>query len=47
METDFSKLLLDETPDAIVATTTEGRVLHWSKACRVKSKPASASLARV
>jgi PAS domain S-box-containing protein len=28
---DFDRLLLDESPDAVIATSQEGRVLHWSK----------------
>jgi PAS domain-containing protein len=31
MNTDFDKLLLGETPDAIIATTPEGKVMYWSK----------------
>ncbi len=31
MNIDFDKLLLDESPDAVIATTAEGRVLYWSK----------------
>jgi protein-histidine pros-kinase len=31
MKTDFDKLLLDESPDAIIATTPEGKVMYWSK----------------
>jgi len=27
---DFSKLLLDESPDAVIATSGEGEVLYWS-----------------
>src|ERR1700680_2699398 len=27
----FEKLLLDESPDALIATTTDGRVLYWSR----------------
>ena len=29
--TDFDKLLLNESPDAVIATTPEGKVLYWSK----------------
>jgi protein-histidine pros-kinase len=32
MPTDFNKLLLEESPDAIVASTPEGKVLFWNKA---------------
>jgi len=28
---DFSELLLDESPDAVIATSREGEVLYWSK----------------
>src|SRR5882724_1764557 len=28
---DFGKLLLDESPDAVIATSREGKVLYWSK----------------
>ena len=30
METEFDKLLLDESPDAVIATTTEGKIVYWS-----------------
>jgi PAS domain S-box-containing protein len=30
-EADFAKLLLDESPDAIMAMTPEGKVRYWSK----------------
>jgi PAS domain S-box-containing protein len=31
MKTDFGKLLLDESPDAVIATSRDGEVLYWSK----------------
>lgn len=31
MELTDDKLLLDESPDAVIATTTDGRVIYWSK----------------
>ena len=31
MKFDFDKLLLDESPDAVIATTQEGNILYWSK----------------
>jgi len=31
MKTDFGRLLLDESPDAVIATSREGEVLYWSK----------------
>ena len=31
MTIDFANLLLDESPDAVIATTAEGGVLYWSK----------------
>ncbi|HYL25447.1 MAG TPA: PAS domain S-box protein [Burkholderiales bacterium] len=31
MRTDFGRLLLDESPDAVIATSPEGKVLYWSK----------------
>lgn len=31
MITDFENLLLNESPDAVIATTIDGRVLYWSK----------------
>ena len=34
MEIDFSRLLLENSPDAFVALTAEGRVLHWSRAAQ-------------
>lgn len=31
MKIDFDKLLLNESPDAVIAVTREGKVLYWSK----------------
>ena len=31
MKVDFDKFLLDESPDAVIATSREGKVLYWSK----------------
>jgi PAS domain S-box-containing protein len=31
MKTSFDKLLLDDSPDAVMATTPEGAILYWSK----------------
>ncbi|QGZ38544.1 PAS domain S-box-containing protein [Pseudoduganella flava] len=31
MDTDFGKLILDETPDAVIVTTTDGTVLYWTR----------------
>ncbi len=31
MKTDFDKLLLDESPDAIITTSPDGNVTYWSK----------------
>ncbi|MBE0544403.1 MAG: PAS domain S-box protein [Verrucomicrobia bacterium] len=31
MKTDFDKLLLNESPDAVIAVTPQGKVLYWSK----------------
>src|SRR2546427_11243755 len=31
METDFDRLFLNETPDAVTITTPEGKVVYWSK----------------
>jgi len=31
LKIDFGKLLLDESPDAVIATSREGEVLYWSK----------------
>jgi PAS domain S-box-containing protein len=31
MSLDFDKILLDEYPDAIIATTIDGRILYWSR----------------
>lgn len=31
MELDFPRLLLEESPDAVIVVTAEGRVLHWSR----------------
>ncbi len=30
MKTGFDKLLLDDSPDAVIATTVEGRIVYWS-----------------
>ena len=30
MELDFQKLLVEETPDALIATSPDGKVLHWN-----------------
>jgi PAS domain S-box-containing protein len=35
MNTDFGSLLLDESPDAMIATTPEGQVLYWSKGAQI------------
>jgi PAS domain S-box-containing protein len=35
MTTDFTRFLLDESPDAVIATTAEGRVLYWSKGAQL------------
>ncbi len=32
MTSDFKTRLLDETPDAVIAMSPEGRVLHWNRA---------------
>jgi protein-histidine pros-kinase len=32
MNSDFGQLLLDESPDAVIATTPEGEVIHWNRA---------------
>src|SRR5260221_11121833 len=31
MKTDFGQMLLDESPDAVIATSRDGEVLYWSK----------------
>src|SRR6058998_1291398 len=31
MKTDFHKLLVEETSDALIATSADGTVLHWSR----------------
>ncbi len=31
MKLDFYKLLVDETPDALIATSPDGTVLHWNR----------------
>jgi PAS domain S-box-containing protein len=31
MRTQFEQLLLDETPDALIVTTADGKVVHWNK----------------
>src|SRR3977135_3861702 len=35
MKTDFGKLLLDESPDAVIATSRDGEVLYWSNGAEV------------
>ncbi len=42
MQIDFGKLLLDESPDAVIATSREGEVLYWSKGAEVLFGYASA-----
>jgi PAS domain-containing protein len=39
---DFPRQLLEETPDAIIAITPNGKVLHWNRAAE-----GSASVKRV
>jgi len=34
MKTDFKKLVLEESPDAIIATAPEGEVLYWNEGRR-------------
>ncbi|TMH87343.1 MAG: PAS domain S-box protein [Betaproteobacteria bacterium] len=34
-KTDFGKLLLDESPDAVIATSRDGAVLYWSNGAEV------------
>ena len=31
MNIDFDKLAQDEIPDAVIATTPAGKILHWNK----------------
>src|SRR5438034_650062 len=31
MNMDFQKLLVEETPDALIATSADGKVLHWNR----------------
>jgi PAS domain-containing protein len=31
LKTDFEKLVRDETPDAVIAITPAGKVVHWNK----------------
>ncbi len=31
MKMDFHKLLVEETPDALIATSPDGTVLHWNR----------------
>ena len=42
MQIDFGKLLLDESPDAVIATSREGEVLYWSRGAEVLFGYASA-----
>jgi protein-histidine pros-kinase len=35
METDFTNLLLRETPDAVIVTTPEGKVVYWNKGAEI------------
>jgi len=32
---DFPRQLLEETPDAVIAFTPDGKVLHWNRAAQV------------
>ncbi len=32
MNTEFDQVLLDESPDAVIATTAEGKIIHWNRA---------------
>jgi PAS domain S-box-containing protein len=48
MTTDYERLVLAEGPDAVVLTTTAGRVVHWSPAAVVLfGYPADAAVGRV
>src|SRR5438034_1428082 len=31
MKPDFYKLLVEETPDGLIATSPDGKVLHWNR----------------
>src|SRR5437773_9059443 len=31
MKMDYQKLLVEETPDALIATSADGKVLHWNR----------------
>src|SRR5258705_109576 len=31
MQSDFQKLLVEETPDALIATSLDGKVLYWNR----------------
>jgi len=42
LQIDFGKLLLDESPDAVIATSREGEVLYWSRGAEVLFGYASA-----
>src|SRR3981189_3424085 len=42
LKIDFGKLLLDESPDAVIATSRDGEVLYWSKGAEVLFGYASA-----
>src|SRR6266567_2641549 len=42
MTTDFNKLLVEETPDALIATSPDGKVLHWNRGAETTFGYASA-----
>jgi PAS domain-containing protein len=42
MQPDFYKLLVEETPDALIATSREGKVLHWNRGAETTFGYASA-----
>jgi protein-histidine pros-kinase len=42
MKPDFYKLLVEETPDALIATSRDGKVLHWNRGAETTFGYASA-----
>src|SRR5438445_11526641 len=42
MTTDFHKLLVEQTPDALIAMSPDGKVLHWNRGAETTFGYASA-----
>src|SRR6267154_5419081 len=42
MKMDYQKLLVEETPDALIVTSADGKVLHWNRGAETTFGYASA-----